>query len=170
MASVPPLGNVLSMDVLDLDAETVSVWRTTASRPAAWEMTVERMENVLTTAVLASAVLDLIVERMVSAPVRIVGKGHAVAADVPTGFAPAANVRAMMAVSARTATMVLARETTAAAARARTVMMATAPATTASDARGLTVITANVLVRTATAARVGTAIMGLVGESTAAAV
>lgn len=158
------------MDVLDPDAEMVSVWRTTASRPAAWGITAEKMESVLATAVLVWAVLELIVERMVSAPVRIVGKGHAVAADVPTGFAPAANVRAMMAVSARTATTVLARETTVAAARARTVMMATAPATTASDVRGLTVITANVLVRTATAARVGTAIMGAVGESIAAAV
>ncbi|GFG10280.1 contactin [Aspergillus udagawae] len=159
-----------SMDVLDPAAEMVSVWRTTASRPAAWGVTVEKMESVLATIVLAWAVLDPIVERMVSAPVRIVGKGHVVAADVPTGFAPAANVRVMMAVSARTATTVLARETAAAAARARTVVMATAPATIALDARGLTVITANVLVRIAMVARVGIAIMGTVRESTAAAV
>jgi hypothetical protein len=76
----------------------------------------------------------------------------------------------MMAVSARTATTVLARETAAAAARAQTVVMATAPATIALDARGLTVITANVLVLTATPARVGIAIMGTARESTAAAV
>jgi hypothetical protein len=158
------------MDVLDPAAEMVSVWRATASRPAAWGVTVEKMESVLATIVLAWAVLDPIVETMVSAPVRIAGKGRVVAADVPTGFAPAANVRVMMAVSARTATTVLARETAAAAARARTVVMATAPATIALDARGLTVITANVLVPTATPARVGIAIMGTARESTAAAV
>jgi hypothetical protein len=158
------------MDVLDPDAKMVSVWRTTASRPAAWGMTVEKMKSVLMAVVLTWAVLDLIMGRMVSTLVQIVGKRHAVAVDVPTGFAPAANVQVMMAVSARTATTVLAKEMTAAAARARTVLMATAPATTASDARGLTVIIVNVLVRTATAARVGTAIMGTVGESTAAAV
>jgi hypothetical protein len=123
-------------------------------------MTAEKIESVLATVVLAWATLDPIVERMVSALIQIVGKGHAVAVDVPTGFSLAANVRVIIAVLARTATTVLARETTAAAARARTVVMATAPATIALGARGLTVITANVLVRTATAARVGTAILG----------
>ncbi|KAF4180381.1 hypothetical protein CNMCM7927_001192 [Aspergillus lentulus] len=170
MVSVLPLGNVQSTDVLEPAAEMVSVWRATASRQAAWGVTVEKMESVLATIVLAWAVLDPIVEKMVSAAVRIAGKGHVVAADVPTGFAPAANVRVMTAVSARTATTVLARETAAAAARARTVVMATAPATIALDARGLTVITANVLVPTATPARVGIAIMGTARENTAAAV